>query len=242
MLKRFTIAVGLLTLTTVAFAQNEDKGNFSAGLETNTTYYFGDDKTGATALRPEGRMGSNNYLKMDYSWNGFSAGLQLEGYLPPLLGYFPRTAIGDQGDMFYRYDVYAGYSGGGWDIRLGSLYEQFGSGLLFRTYEDRTLGINNALQGIRVAYTFGDFLTVKALYGRARGVSDYTGTMVSGADVSLSISRAARWENFDWTVEGSVLDKYEHDSLMMSKPASFIIRTSRRMASSVTASPHPAWS
>ena len=230
MLKRFTLAVGLLTLTAVAFAQNEDKGNFSAGLETNTTYYFEDDKTGATALRPEGRMGSNNYLKMDYSWNGFSAGMQLEGYLPPLLGYFPKTALGNQGDMFYRYDIYAGYSGHGWDIRLGSLYEQFGSGLLFRTYEDRTLGINSALQGIRVAYTFGDFLTIKALYGRARGISDYVSTMVSGADISLSISRAAKWENFDWTIEGSVLDKYEADTLLAQGQSPHTLGYSARMS------------
>ena len=205
MLKRFTLAVGLLTLTAVAFAQNEDKGNFSAGLETNTTYYFNDDKTGSIA--PEGRMGSNNYLKMDYSWKGFSAGVQVEGYLPPLLGYF--SSGNNQYEMFGRYDFYAGYSGHGWDIRLGSLYEQFGSGLLFRTYEDRTLGINNALQGIRVGYTFGDFLTIKALYGRTRDVQDYTGVFVSGADLSLSISRAANWDAFDWTVEGSVLDRYE---------------------------------
>lgn len=202
--KRFTFAVGLLTLTAVAFAQ-EDRGNFSAGLETNTTYYFNDDKTGA--LAPDGRMGSNNYLKMDYSWNGFSAGIQLEGYLPPLLGYFSSGNV--QYDMFSRYDIYAGYSGHGWDIRLGSLYEQFGSGLLFRTYEDRTLGINSALQGIRIGYTFGDFLTIKALYGRVRDIQDYTGVFVSGADLSLSISRAAKWDTFDWTVEGSVLDKYE---------------------------------
>ena len=203
-IKRFTLAVGLLTLTAVAFAQ-EDRGNFSAGLETNSTYYFNDDKTGA--LAPEGRMGSNNYLKMDYSWKGFSAGVQVEGYLPPLLGYFSSGT--SQYNMFSRYDFYAGYSGHGWDIRLGSLYEQFGSGLLFRTYEDRTLGINSAIQGVKVGYTFGDFLTVKAIYGRTRDVREYTDAFVSGADLSFSISRVAKWENFDWTLEGSVLDKYE---------------------------------
>lgn len=205
MIKRFTLAVGLLAMTVVAFAQNEDKGNFSAGLETNSTYYFNDEKTGA--LAPAGRFGSNNYLKLDYIWKGFYVGAQLEGYMPPLLGYFSSGTT--QADMFFRYDVYAGYEANGWDIRLGSLYEQFGSGLLFRTYEDRTLGINNALQGIHVGYTFGDFLTVKALYGRVRDVSQYTGIFVSGADLSLSISRAAKWENFDWTIEGSVLNKYE---------------------------------
>lgn len=205
MFKRFTLAVGLLTLSAVAFAQNEDKGNFSAGLETNTTYYINDNKTGA--YLPEGRMGSNNYIKMDYSWNGFYTGLQLEGYFPPVAGYFPNDIMSDN---FLRYDVYAGYSAGGWDIRLGSLYEQFGSGLLFRTYEDRALGVNNALQGVKVGYTFGDFLTVKAIYGRVRDIKDYTSNMVGGADVSLSISRAAKWENFDWVIEGSYLDKYEN--------------------------------
>lgn len=206
MLRRCTLAVALLALMgTVAFAQNEDKGNFSAGLETNTTYYFNDERTGAVA--PDGKMGSNNYIKMDYSIKGFSAGLQLEGYLPPLLGYF--SPLGRQAEMFLRYDVYAGYNANGWDIRLGSLYEQFGSGLLFRTYEDRTLGINNAIQGVKVGYTFGDFLTIKGIYGRIRDIREYTSNFVSGIDVSLSVSRAAHWENFDWTIEGSVLDKYE---------------------------------
>lgn len=204
MLKRFTLAVGLLTLTAVAFAQNEDKGNFSAGLETNTTYYFNDKKT--NSYYPDGHMGSNNYLKLDYSLRGFYMGLQLEGYFPPVAGYFPDNVMSDK---FMRYDIYAGYAADGWDVRIGSIHEQFGSGLLFRTYEDRTLGVNNALQGVKVGYTFGDFLTVKALYGRIRDIKEYTDNTVAGADLSLSISRAANWENFDWTIEGSFLDKYE---------------------------------
>ena len=205
MMKYSTILACLMLVTTAAFAQERDNGSFSAGLETNTTYYLDDSKTGASA--PEGHMGSNNYLKMDYSWKGFYAGVQLEGYLPALSGYFPMNI---RGENFLRYDAYAGYSGEGWDVRLGSLYEQFGSGLLFRTYEDRTLGINNALQGVRAGYTFGDFLTVKAIYGRVRDIKDYTAAMVSGADLSFSVSRAASWDGLEWTVEGSVLDKYEH--------------------------------
>ena len=205
MMKYSTILACLMLVTTAAFAQERDNGSFSAGLETNTTYYLDDSKTGASA--PEGHMGSNNYLKMDYSWKGFYAGVQLEGYLPALSGYFPMNI---RGENFLRYDAYAGYSGEGWDVRLGSLYEQFGSGLLFRTYEDRTLGINNALQGVRAGYTFGDFLTVKAIYGRVRDIKDYTNAMVSGADLSFSVSRAASWDSLEWTVEGSVLDKYEH--------------------------------
>ena len=205
MLRETLISLVLISAIPLCLsAQNDDRGTFSAGLETNTTYYFNDSGTGASA--PDGRMGSNNYLKMDYSWKGFSAGLQLEGYLPAIIGYFPAKW---KSENFMRYDFYAGYTGGGWDVRLGSLSEQFGSGLLLRTYEDRTLGINNALQGIRVGYTFGDFLSIRAIYGRVRDIKEYTGAMVSGADLSLSISRAAKWEKVDWAVEGSIVDKYE---------------------------------
>ncbi len=217
MLKRFTTAVGLLALTgIVAFAQNEDKGNFSAGLETNTTYYFKDEKT--NSYNPDGHMGSNNYLKLDYSWKGFYAGLQMEGYFPPIAGYFPDNIMSEN---FMRYDLYAGYAANGWDVRIGSIHEQFGSGLLFRTYEDRTLGINNAIQGVKVGYTFGDFLTIKGLYGRIRDIQEYTSNTVAGADLSLSISRAANWDNFDWTVEGSVLDKYEPVTIEGMNPHTF---------------------
>ena len=205
MLRETLISLVLISAIPLCLsAQNDDRGTFSAGLETNTTYYFNDSGTGASA--PDGRMGSNNYLKMDYSWKGFSAGLQLEGYLPAIIGYFPAKW---KSENFMRYDFYAGYTGGGWDVRLGSLFEQFGSGLLLRTYEDRTLGINNALQGIRVGYTFRDFLSIRAIYGRVRDIKEYTGAMVSGADLSLSISRAAKWEKVDWAVEGSIVDKYE---------------------------------
>ena len=34
------------------------------------------------------------------------------------------------------------------NITAGTIYEQFGSGILLRTWEDRQLGINNSLLGI----------------------------------------------------------------------------------------------
>lgn len=187
----------------VAFAQ-EDKGSLSAGFETNTTYYFNDEVTGAMA--PESRFGSNNYLKMDYNHGNFAAGLQMEGYLPAINGHFPMMYSTDQ---FWRYDLYASFADQGWDVRIGSLYEQFGSGMLLRTYEDRTLGVNNALQGIRVAYTAGDFLNVRGLYGRVRDIKEYTNTTVTGADLSLSLSSLLKLESFNLALEGSVIDNYD---------------------------------
>ena len=199
------LGLGLLVLpAATARADSDDRGNLSASFETNTTYYLTDEGTGAVA--PEGRFGSNNYLKLDYSNGGFTAGVQLEGYLPAVTGYFNGSLSYEN---FMSYDLYVGFASNGWDIRVGSLYEQFGSGLLFRTYEDRELGINNALQGIRVGYTFGDFLSVRGIYGRVRNVREYSDVMVSGADLSFSLSRLLNMRSMDIVLEGSVIDKYE---------------------------------
>lgn len=199
------LSLGLLVMpAATAHADSDGKGSLSASFETNTTYYFNDKTTEATA--PEGRFGSNNYLKLDYTQGNFSAGVQLEGYMPAVTGYFSGSLAAQN---FLSYDLYAAFASNGWDIRAGSLYEQFGSGLLFRTYEDRELGINNALQGIRVAYTFGDFLSVRGLYGRVRNVREYSDAMVSGADLSFSLSRLLNMERMNIALEGSVVDKYE---------------------------------
>ena len=37
-------------------------------------------------------------------------------------------------------------------VTAGNFYEQFGSGLILRSFEERTLGIDNALDGLRLKY------------------------------------------------------------------------------------------
>ena len=213
MFKKFISLLPLMALAAgVAFAQ-DDKGSLSAGFETNTTYYVDDAKTGAIA--PESRFGSNNYLKMDYSQGNFAAGLQFEGYLPAINGFFPMMYGTDQ---FWRYDIYASFIDKGWDVRIGSLYEQFGSGMLLRTYEDRTLGVNNALQGIRVAYSPADYLSVRGLYGRVRDIKEYTSSVVTGADLSLSLSSLFKMNAIDLALEGSVVDEYDPSMMDGVKP------------------------
>lgn len=54
------------------------------------------------------------------------------------------------------------------EITLGDFYEQLGSGLALRSYEDRDLGIDNALRGARLVLRPLDGLTLKALGGQQR--------------------------------------------------------------------------
>ena len=45
------------------------------------------------------------------------------------------------------------WSGDGVGVTIGNFYDQFGSGMIFRAYEERHLGIDNALDGIRFIRT-----------------------------------------------------------------------------------------
>ena len=72
------------------------------------------------------------------------------------------------------------------DLTLGALYEQFGSGFILRTYEERALGIDNSLLGARLVVKPAKGLTVKALTGRQRHYWHYNDALISGADVDYT--------------------------------------------------------
>ena len=197
-----------LSLSATAFAENKEEekkerdwGHVTGSFETNTNVYLKDAKTLATV--PDGRFGSNNYLKVDYYNRRFSAGVQLEAYAPAAVGYpgiLEKAALTN---------YYVAWTDKDFSVTAGTFYEQFGSGLLFRSWEDRALGLNNSIMGARVAYHFRDIVSVKALWGLPRFGMKFSNTQVKGADASFAISNLAGWQRVYLAVEGSVLDRYE---------------------------------
>lgn len=73
------------------------------------------------------------------------------------------------------------------ELTLGSIYEQFGSGFIFRTYEERSLGIDNALTGARLMVKPLNGVTLKALSGRQRRYWHHNHGLVSGADAEVDL-------------------------------------------------------
>lgn len=51
------------------------------------------------------------------------------------------------------------------ELTLGTFYEQFGSGFILRTYEERSLGIDNSLLGGRLVVKPFKGVQIKALSG-----------------------------------------------------------------------------
>lgn len=182
-------------------------GQLTGSFETNTIYYVDDNGLGEAGKAPEDHFGSNNYLKVDYTYGRFSAGLQADAYLPALQGYEIGQQLG--GHKFYLSSKYIQWQDKNFSVLVGDIFDQFGNGLIYRSYEDRQLGFNNSVEGIRGIYRFGNFVELKGLYGRPRLYTDYTDSWVRGADLKISISDIAKASELQLSVEGSYVNRYE---------------------------------
>ena len=208
-MKRLCLLLALLVVVGVSSVgakeqsdkKERPKGYLTGSFETNSIYYVDDAKT--NAIVPDDRFGSNNYLKLDYYRGRFSAGVQAEAYLPVLQGYPTELK------RFGLSNFYASWTDKSFSVTAGTFYDQFGSGLLFRSFADRTLGINSALMGARFTYNYKNILGVKLIWGLPRLGMEFSDTQARGGDISFSISNLAGWTNTSLSVEGSVLNRYE---------------------------------
>ena len=221
-MKKFLLLVGVavasLFATEEASAQIKvGEGQISIALESNNSYYAPDKKLEEIGLvvpdkRTRGDFGSNDYLKVDYNIGRFSAGIQVDGYLPALYGYdFYDFGIRDSKlNMFLT--KYVQWEDQNWGVRLGDIYDQFGNGLIFRAYEDRALGFNNSLAGARAYYNFNNMVNVKVLAGLPRLYDVRSKSVIWGGDLSLSISEMTGWYDGNLAIEGSYVGRYLKDA------------------------------
>lgn len=101
------------------------------------------------------------------------------------------------------------------DVTLGSFYEQFGSGFILRTYEERTLGIDNSLLGARVNYTPYKGIRLTALSGTQRTYWKWNDNLISGANAEFSLDEwisAMANSNTHLTLGASWVNKMEKTS------------------------------
>lgn len=176
------IATSIISNAQKSKKKKIDLGKLSGSIESNMQYYNEkDDDIGF--LAPYERFRSNNYLKIDYSNKGFSAGFQFEAYQPDVILGYPENLKGNGITNYY-----ASYTSKKLSATIGHYYEQFGSGLLLRSWEDRQLGINNAIFGGRIKYSPSDAITIKAIYGKKRDAYTTGDGVVWGTDVDVNLS------------------------------------------------------
>lgn len=166
------------------------------GIESNNQYYLDDDKIKIDEKEAEDRLRSNTYIKVDYFKNKWEFGTQIESYYPKaIINYSPDLKDVNIGTIYARYnDIENGVN-----ITLGHFYEQFGSGLILRSWEDRALGVNNALFGMNAKLRLTKNLDLTALGGKQRvGMGfDFSESYVLGTNLEFNASDALKLENTD---------------------------------------------
>ncbi|MDE5929835.1 MAG: hypothetical protein K2H03_05080, partial [Muribaculaceae bacterium] len=131
-----------------AAAQEQPKAKKSSdfalhgSVQADVLFPEGDDAIG---LKPdEHKILFNTYADLNMISRYVDAGVRFEYMKFPLPGYDP--GFGGYGIP----NVYAKGKYKGVELTVGDFYDQFGSGFIFRTYEERSLGVDNSLRGARL--------------------------------------------------------------------------------------------
>ena len=124
---------------------------------------------------------TNTYVDLKLSHKYVEAGGRFEFLQFPLPGYEPDLK-GWGVPHFYVKGHYKNV-----ELTVGDYYEQFGSGFILRTYEERSLGIDNALRGARLSYKPVDGVSLKALTGKQRHYWHHNVALISGVDVEVGL-------------------------------------------------------
>ena len=214
-MKRWMMIGLLIGMGSISLCAQEesDKLRLSGSIQSDMLLAQKDSTTGAEAT--DGRFLTNTYVDLKLSSRYVEAGARLEYLKHPLPGF--------END-FKGWGVPYAYLKGRYknaELTLGSFYEQFGSGFILRSYEERSLGIDNSLQGARLNYRPWASVAVKVLTGRQRRYWNHNKSWMTGADVEWNIDelfKSLQQHNTYITLGASYLNKHERDEVIMVDP------------------------
>ena len=206
-MRRQTFAVALLCLAALpAMAQeNANDGHYNTAVSGSIQ---------SDMLVPQGKQedGShedfrtNTYADISVLSKFVDAGARFEYLEHPMPG-FERDVKG--WGLPY---VYLKAKLKGAELTVGNFYEQFGSGFILRTYEERTLGIDNSLLGGRLVLKPLKGVQIKGLAGQQRRYWAHNDACIAGADLQLSLDqwiKAMEESGTFLTLGGSWVNKHE---------------------------------
>ncbi len=199
------LLVASIGICTTTYGQ-ENELRIGGNTQLDMQYYYPDSIIGADTV-PE-KMLMNGYTNINFIKGNWSAGFRYEAYVNPILGFDP----GYEGTgISYRYVT---YKQDNIEVTLGNFYEQFGSGMVFRTYEARTLGYDNAMDGFRIRYQVTDGIHLTSIWGKQRQLWALGEGLIRGFDGEVMINELKEsWKDkkTQLTLGGSFVSKYQED-------------------------------
>jgi hypothetical protein len=205
MRKLFFAVIALIVTVGAASAQDLLSGKISGNFQIDAQLYKADTAIGAEEVRE--KMLMNAFANLLYTQGNFNAGLRFESYLNPLQGY--DTRYKGTGVPFW----FASWEKESFGITVGHFYEQFGSGMALRSYEERSLGYDNAIYGARVVFKPVHGITLKGLIGTQRFFWEQGDGLVRGLDGEFALNDICKkvfsGNALRITLGGSFVSKYE---------------------------------
>jgi len=209
MIRKILLSLTVLCTSIICFAQ-DNSGEFHGNFDLNMQSYQDDELIGAEAA--DEIILSNSYLNINYTKGKFTTGLRYESYLNALADYDPEFK---GNGIPYRY---ATYSIDGLEITAGNYYEQLGSGLIFRSYEEKSLGIDNAMDGVRLKYSPLQGMYLKTFIGKSRAHFTYADGIFRGIDGEININNLLSCETKTKAIlGGSFVSRYQERSNLIFK-------------------------
>lgn len=208
-MKRISLFAAFLSCS-LAVAAQEDQSQqqgltLSGSIQSDMLIPQNDDKIGA---KKTDDFLTNTYVDLLLQSQHVDAGARLEYLEHPLPGF--ENDFKGWGIPNFWVKGRLGCA----ELTAGTFYEQFGSGFILRTYEERSLGIDNSLLGGRLVVKPIDGLTLKVLSGKQRRYWSWKGGLVSGADAEINLDKwfpALQQHDTRLTLGASWVNKYEKD-------------------------------
>lgn len=226
---KLTLLAGITIIGFSAIQAQEVKdilnqGKITGNFQVDAQYYQEDSAIGA--VQPNEEFLTNGFLNLIYTNSGFSAGIRYESYQNAMLG-FPTGYKGS--GIAYRF---ASFTKDDLSVTVGNFYEQFGNGLVLRAYEERGLGYDNAIDGIRVKYKLFNGIELTGLVGQQRLYFEKGDGIVRAFNANINFNET--FENLKEKktkviVGGSIVSKFQEDNnpdlILPENVASFAGRT-----------------
>ncbi len=184
-MKKFLYAIPLF----FCLHAQAQQGNLSGDLMMNVNFFQRDTniKAAGNQLYDNFLSGGEGWLGLRYAGFGFTGIVRFDAFHNSNLQN-PTSALTAAGiGMFSLSKEFKKLT-----ITGGHIYDQIGSGIIFRAYEDRGLLIDNALFGLHLKYRLNDHVTVKGFSGQTKNLFERYQPILKGMNIETDFDLGSK--------------------------------------------------